>query len=188
MQASKVNPGEVYAYKRGDENFRFYVTAVLSRRDTRSKNATSEIEGYVVEDVPENHPQGNVPFRFTTDPSKLEGPWDQVQELVERKKREDEELKRKNAEHRAEQVAIRRDLYRFVGVEPPVGETGKKYGRGEHDDPSDQPFPLGTYDRSKVDVTDAGVKLLVEKIRSLKPKLAVVHDPEDSFSDRTWRP
>lgn len=152
MQASKIIPGKVYAIKR-PELTRFEATAVVTRRETAHGNPhdyKSKVEGYVIID-------GTSPReKIAIDPDKVLGPFEDYVELVERKRLEEEENKRKEAEHQREQQAIRRELYNFIGVAIPNDAEEYK-----------QPFRLRGYGRSNVEIGEEGVKRLIERIRSL---------------------
>ena len=117
-----------------------YVRYAVDAKITRNEGdrAQTTLEGRIIED-------GRAALKFTLSPEDLKGPYQEVAELVERKAKED-----------AKRAATERDrltLYRFVGVKPP---KGKDY---------DQPF-RASY--GSVDIRQAGVRLLIEKIEKLE--------------------
>jgi hypothetical protein len=149
MQTSKVKLGELYAYKRGNDYVRFRVTATHTSR-TQSRTST-EIEGHILEDAKD----GQAGRTVKLDPAHLEGPYDQVAALVERKRLEDEARAQKTKTDEAEIARQRCVLYRFVGVDAP--KNAKDYHQLFRD----------AYGNN-VDISKEGVKALVAKIESIK--------------------
>ena len=158
MQTSKIKVDSIYAYKRGGEYVRFVVDAIITRKSVHKTE--SEIEGRIVEDA------GNVKIRL--DPGSLEGPYEEMAALVERKAKEDAERKTKQEAADAKARKDRLTLYRFIGV--PAPKDVKAY---------EQPFRIDY--GATVDIRREGVALLIERIEKLeaeKPKLSVV--PKES--------
>jgi len=154
MQTAKIKVDGIYAYKHGGDYVRFVVDAIITRKSVHKTE--SQIEGRIVEDA------GNTKIRL--DPALLEGPYEEMAALVERKAKEDAERKAKADEAEAKARRDRIALYRFVGM--PAPKDAKSY---------DQPFKLDY--GSTIDIRREGVKLLIERIEKLeadRPKLKVV--------------
>jgi hypothetical protein len=145
MQTSKIKVDGVYAYKRGVEFVRFVVDTIVTRKDT--SKTESVIEGHIVED-------GGTRNTLKLGPDQLEGPYEQVAELVERKAKEDAERKAKADEDEARHQRDRLTLYRFIGVKPP--KNAKDY---------DQFFRCSY---GSVDIRSEGVRALVDHIEKLE--------------------
>lgn len=118
MQASKIEPGRVYAIKHGDELARFRVTAVhtTKRAGTVPK---STVDGHLTEPgLMEN---------MTISPDELLGEFNGYVELVNKQKQEHEEAdrKRKAQDRRRERCAVL--LRNFFGYPEEAAHAG--YGR-----------------------------------------------------------
>ena len=144
MQASKITVGSEYAYKRGDGYVRFHVESIVTRRKLDKTEST--IEGYIVED--------GTKTTIKLDPRNLQGPYQEIAELAERKAKEDAERKAKADEDEAARQRDRLTLYRFVGIKPP--KDAKVY---------DQHFRCSY---GSVEIRSEGVRALIERIEKLE--------------------
>lgn len=158
MQTSKIKVGGLYAYKRGGELVRFYVTEIITRRSTR--DTTNQIAGHILEDAK----GGTHADTIKLDPTSLLGPWDEQSELVERKAREDAERKAREEARMRQAKYDRRALYRFVGVEVP-----------QKSDEYSQLFRVSY--GSSLDFSRDGMKAIVAKVHELSGKPAEAPEP-----------
>lgn len=149
MQASKVVPGAVYAYRLEKGGLvRFRVTAVVTRRIKATGSPhdyDSSVEGHI-------HFQdgGSQDKVMTLDPKALLGPYEEQVELQERARLEDE---RREAEKKAMTDRADRLVARFFEVTGLVRNPENKHR---------EPFRSGY--GGDVDITVAGVQALLAKM------------------------
>lgn len=152
MQASKIVVDAVYAVKRKDDTYaRFKVSAVITRRERNTGSPhdyKSKVEGKWAEpDAPTD--------TIMLDPEQILGPYEDYMELVERKRKEDAEEKRKKDEKLAQVVELQELLYTVSGVEKPKDTSHRNYN---------QPFQIGY---SGIDIRKEAVVPLTEALKRL---------------------
>jgi hypothetical protein len=150
MQASKILPRKTYAIRRNGELVRFYVTAVVTRREKATGSPhdhKSVIEGHVHEASEPRSDNGTLPL-IVVNPEAVLGPFEEYVELAARKKAEEDAREHEKALREDARTRLWTLLY-------------ERTGRPRPNDPKihSQPFRI-TY--SGIDVTDDGVKLLTE--------------------------
>jgi hypothetical protein len=147
MNAKDIKLGETYALRRSDVLVRFRVTTIITKRD--GEGTKSYAEGYIAEDRKDD----TAPKLETVKVAALEGPYQQVAELVEKEKRDVAERKRQAVEDLALQERVRELLYKLTGLPKPK-------------DPAEyhQAFKL---DYSGVDISKKALKPLAEALEKL---------------------
>jgi len=152
MQTSKIKIHSIYAVARSSGLARFHVTEIVTSKTSNDSPATNKIVGWFVEDRPAVGEATTVRL----DPEKLIGPYDEQMELVERRRQEEAEAKARTEASKAQAMADRLALYKFVGVEPIAKADDYR-----------QLFRVQGYNNSHVDITDEGAKAIIAKVNAM---------------------
>lgn len=151
MDTKSIKLGSAYAYQRGDELVRFIVEAIITVRNARSGGAPeTTVRGYIQEDRRDDSARAEV---ITVEPRHLKGPFEQFQELAQRKLAEEADKKRKEQALQDAAREVTRALYRLV--DKPVPKESN-YGN---------PFRQAW---TTIDINKEGVALLLEYFRKAK--------------------
>jgi len=149
MQASKIMPGTTYALKARNNTFvRFLVTAVVTRRERATGSPhdydyKSAVEGF------KNEP-GEDRCTITVDPDAILGPYQDVAELRERKRLEDEARAKADQAIKDETMRALILLYKATGV--PMPEKLDHYSAPFHTN----------YGGTEITITRDAVALLID--------------------------
>jgi len=158
MQASKIMPGTTYALKARNNTFvRFLVTAVVTRRERATGSPhdyKSAVEGF------KNEP-GESRETITVDPDAILAPYQDVAELRERKRLEDEARAKADQAIKDETMRALILLYKATGV--PMPEKLDHYSAPFHTN----------YGGTEITITRDAVALV---IKALSARLVSAND------------
>jgi hypothetical protein len=157
MQASKIQPGVVYAIKDDDDRLvRFRVTEVVTKRTKATGSPhdyESTVEGYIdIKDAEKGKPITRV-FK----PEAILGEYKAYAELVEREEAERVAQKAKADEQTALTKRLHEALYRIAGLEYPKND-GKRY---------DTPIRIG-YGGTDIIIQFDAVEPLLKALEAVK--------------------